>query len=80
MKDLHVLALIDARIHPTQLKNYKIQQIGTHLNPNTTTGKKSIMILYKKFLNPTFNDIVPGQITEMKMKHQNIEFQVYFIY
>ena len=80
MENLHVLALLDTRIYPTQHRNYKIQQIGSHLTPNTTTAKKGIMILYRNYLNPTFNDIKPGQITEVRLNHANMEFQVYFIY
>ena len=50
------------------------------MNPNTTTGKKGIMVLFKEYLNPTFNDIIPGQLTEMRFKHATMEFQIYFIY
>ena len=80
MEEMHILALLDTRVHPSQHRNYKIQQIGSHLNPNTTTGKKGIMILYRQYLNPTFKDIMPGQLTEMRFMHANMEFQVYFIY
>ena len=38
------------------------------------------MILYRQYLNPTFRDIMPGQLTEMRFMHANMEFQVYFIY
>ena len=61
---LHILALIDTRIHPSNEKNYKINGTSKHLNANTASGKKGILIFYKNFIKPTFNDIIPGQLTE----------------
>ena len=80
MEKLHILALIDTRIHPTNEKNYKINGTLRHLNANTATGKKGIFIFYKNFIKPKFNDIVPGQITEMTFKASNVDFQIFFIY
>ena len=77
---LHILALIDTRIHPTNEKNYKINGTSKHLNANTASGKKGIFIFYKNFIKPTFNDIIPGQLTEMTFQFSNVDFQIFFIY
>ena len=80
MEKLHILALIDTRIHPANEKNYKINGTLKHLNANSLTGKKGIFIFYKNFIKPKFNDIIPGQITEMTFMFSNVDFQIFFIY
>ena len=80
MEKLHILALIDTRIHPANEKNYKINGTLKHLNENSLTGKNGIFIFYKNFIKPKFNDIIPGQITEMTFTFSNVDFQIFFIY
>ena len=80
MEKLHILASIDTRIHPANEKNYQINGTLKHLNANSLTGKKGIFIFYKNFIKPKFNDIIPGQITEMTFTFSNVDFQIFFIY